>query len=433
MKTYDEAIHWINSRLRFGIKPGLERMQWIMEKLGSPEKKLKVIHIGGTNGKGSTVTYLRSILNEAGYKVGTFTSPYIETFNERISVNGAPIKDEEIIQLVNVIKPLVEEIETTELGTMTEFEVITAMAIYYFANMNPMDINIFEVGLGGRLDSTNILVPIMSIITNIGMDHMDILGNTVEEIATEKAGIIKKDTPIITGAKQEEALNVFIEKSKLLGAKLLVGGKDFAIDEVKTLKKGEQFSYHSAVSFYKNIEISMLGYHQVENASLAITAADFLKMPEYVIREGLKKAFWPGRMEMVSEKPVVILDGAHNPEGVLSLVQTLEEHFPNKRRHIVFAALRDKELKPMLKTLASIDSKIYFTQFDSPRITEAEEFLSIYPIPNAKVNSNWRELIENVYMTLTRDEVLIISGSLYFISEVKPYLRTIIKENNYKD
>ncbi|MCM3237165.1 bifunctional folylpolyglutamate synthase/dihydrofolate synthase [Heyndrickxia oleronia] len=429
MKTYDEAIHWINSRLRFGIKPGLERMQWMMKKLGSPEKKLKVIHIGGTNGKGSTVTYLRSILNEAGLKVGTFTSPYIETFNERISVNGAPIKDEEIIQLVNVIKPLVEEIETTELGTMTEFEVITAMAIYYFANMNPMDINIFEVGLGGRLDSTNILVPIMSIITNIGMDHMNILGNTVEEIATEKAGIIKKDTPIITGAKQEEALNVFIEKSKLLGAKLLVGGKDFAIDEVKTLKKGEQFSYHSAVSFYKNIEISMLGHHQVENASLAITAADFLKMPEYVIREGLKKAFWPGRMEMVSEKPVVILDGAHNPEGVLSLVQTLEEHFPNKRRHIVFAALRDKELEPMLKTLASIDSKIYFTQFDSPRITEAEEFLSIYPIPNAKVNSNWRELIEKVYMTLTRDEVLIISGSLYFISEVKPYLRRIIKEN----
>lgn len=154
---------------------------------------------------------------------------------------------------MNVIKPIVEEIETTELGTMTEFEVITAMAIYYFANMNPMDINIFEVGLGGRLDSTNILVPIMSIITNIGMDHMNILGNTVEEIATEKAGIIKKDTPIITGAKQEEALNVFIEKSKLLGAKLLVGGKDFAIDEVKTLKKVNNFP---TIQLYHFIKIS---------------------------------------------------------------------------------------------------------------------------------------------------------------------------------
>src|SRR5690606_28062273 len=164
---------------RLGIKPGLKRMEWMLERLGSPEKDLKAIHVGGTNGKGSTVAYLRSILNEAGYKVGTFTSPYVEQFNERISVNGQPIQDYEITDLTNKIKPLAEELELTELGSPTEFEVITAMALYYFAKVNPMDITVIEVGLGGRFDSTNVIKPIASIITNIGMDHTQILGNTI--------------------------------------------------------------------------------------------------------------------------------------------------------------------------------------------------------------------------------------------------------------
>lgn len=189
--TYNEALNWIHSRLRLGIKPGLKRMEWMMEKLNHPERRLRTVHIGGTNGKGSTVTFLRSILQEAGYSVGTFTSPYFEQFNERISVNGTPVTDQEITELANVIFPLAEELEKTELGGPTEFEVITAMSIYYFSKINPVDIVIFEVGLGGRFDSTNIIYPLLSIITSIGLDHTNILGHSISEIAFEKAGIIK--------------------------------------------------------------------------------------------------------------------------------------------------------------------------------------------------------------------------------------------------
>ncbi|MFE7151944.1 bifunctional folylpolyglutamate synthase/dihydrofolate synthase, partial [Heyndrickxia sporothermodurans] len=413
MQTYEEAIDWINSRLKFGIKPGLERMEWMMKKLGSPEKKLKVIHIGGTNGKGSTVTYLRSILNEAGYRVGTFTSPYIETFNERISVNGQPITDEEIIQLVNSIQPFVEEIETTNLGSLTEFEVITVMAIYYFAYMNPMDMTIFEVGLGGRLDSTNILQPILSIITNIGMDHVNILGHTVAEIAFEKAGIIKNEIPVITGAKQKEALEVIKNKSKDMNAKLFISKDDFKVENIRTLHRGEQFTFSYSNGQYQNLVINMLGKHQIENAILAIGAAIFLHIDEPMIREGLKKAFWPGRMEVLSEHPFVIVDGAHNPEGINSLINTLQEHFPYKKKKMIFAALSDKELTNMIQPLAKLDAEVYFTEFDFPRAASAEQLFSLHLLPQAKVNKNWKKLLEEMFNALEENEMLIISGSLY--------------------
>ncbi|MFC8575427.1 bifunctional folylpolyglutamate synthase/dihydrofolate synthase, partial [Heyndrickxia sporothermodurans] len=423
MQTYEEAIDWINSRLKFGIKPGLERMEWMMKKLGSPEKKLKVIHIGGTNGKGSTVTYLRSILNEAGYRVGTFTSPYIETFNERISVNGQPITDEEIIQLVNSIQPFVEEIETTNLGSLTEFEVITVMAIYYFAYMNPMDMTIFEVGLGGRLDSTNILQPILSIITNIGMDHVNILGHTVAEIAFEKAGIIKNEIPVITGAKQKEALEVIKNKSKDMNAKLFISKDDFKVENIRTLHRGEQFTFSYSNGQYQNLVINMLGKHQIENAILAIGAAIFLHIDEPMIREGLKKAFWPGRMEVLSEHPFVIVDGAHNPEGINSLINTLQEHFPYKKKKMIFAALSDKELTNMIQPLAKLDAEVYFTEFDFPRAASAEQLFSLHLLPQAKVNKNWKKLLEEMFNALEENEMLIISGSLYFISNVKLFFK----------
>ncbi len=189
VRTYEEAVAWIHGRLRLGMKPGLKRMEWMMEKLGHPERRVRAVHIGGTNGKGSTVAYLRSILQAAGYSVGTFTSPYVEQFNERISINGEPIRDEEIVELVQTIKPLADELEQTELGGPTEFEVITAMMLDYFRQKKPIqDIVLIEVGLGGRLDSTNIIYPLLSVITNVSYDHMNILGDTLDQIAAEKRG-----------------------------------------------------------------------------------------------------------------------------------------------------------------------------------------------------------------------------------------------------
>ena len=306
INSYEDAIHWISSRLRFGIKPGLDRMNWVMNKLGNPERNLKVVHVGGTNGKGSTVTYIRSILNETGKQVGTFTSPYIEEFNERISVNGKPISDEEIVQLVRVIKPLAEELETTNLGSLTEFEIITCMAIYYFGALHPVDMTIFEVGLGGRLDSTNILTPILTVITNIGWDHMNILGNTISEIASEKAGIMKERVPLITAAAQGDALEVFYEKAKQLNVTVLEKNKDFHVSKEAALPEGEQFTFLHKHTLYEDLTISMLGAHQIENASLAVMAAVYLSVSETDIRNGLKKAFWPGRMEILHKNPLVL-------------------------------------------------------------------------------------------------------------------------------
>lgn len=426
MNQYEEALEWILSRLQFGIKPGLDRMKWMMEKLGSPEKDLKVIHVGGTNGKGSTVTFLRSILNEAGYKVGTFTSPSIETFNERISVNGIPISDNEMVELVSIMKPLTEELETTDLGSLTEFEVITTMAIYYFARINPMDFCVFEVGLGGRLDSTNILEPKLTVITNIGLDHMNILGDTIEKIAFEKAGIIKKGIPLVTGVDQQSALSVILEKAETMNADVKILDKDFHLSNRISVKTGEKFTFFTDDGSVKNLEITMLGEHQVKNAGLAIMASILLNIKEEHIRAGLLKAFWPGRLEIVQENPLIIIDGAHNPEGVEVLVKAVNERYQDKKKKVLFAALRDKELTKMFKELRKIEGKFYFTQFNSPRIETAQNLAELSLIENGTAYKDWRPILTDLIKGLAEDEMLIICGSLYFLSEIKPYLKKLL-------
>lgn len=427
MTTYDEALEWILSRLQFGIKPGLDRMKWILERLGSPEKDLKVIHVGGTNGKGSTVTFIRSILNEAGYKVGTFTSPSIETFNERISINGVPISDNEMVELVRIIKPLTEELETTDLGSLTEFEVITTMAIYYFARINPMDFCVFEVGLGGRLDSTNILEPILTIITTIGFDHMNILGDTIEKIAFEKAGIIKSGIPLITGVEQNSALSVITEKAEKMKADVKILNKDFYESNRLSVNTGERFTFSVDEVTLKNLEIKMLGEHQVKNAALATMAALLLNIQEQHIRNGLLKAFWPGRLEIVQENPLILIDGAHNPEGVEVLVKAVKERYQDKKKKVLFAALRDKDLTKMFKELRKIKGEFYFTQFNSPRIETAQNLAKISLIENGKAYEEWQPILADLMKSLGDDEMLIICGSLYFLAEIKPYLKTYLE------
>lgn len=275
--TYEEAINWIYSRLKFGIKPGLERMQWMLEELGNPERHIKCVHLAGTNGKGSTLTYMRYMLEGAKYKVGSFTSPYIETFNERISVNGIPIADEEIAELVNMVKPVVEKLDETDLGEATEFEIITVMAIYYFGKVNFCDVVLFETGLGGRFDSTNVIHPVLTIITNIGHDHMHILGDTLGEIAYEKAGIIKSGVPVITGVKNEEALQVIQKVAKENHASLYELGKQFTTLHKHSNKDGEHFDFDCPFASFENVRISMKGIHQVGNAALALMAVMYLK------------------------------------------------------------------------------------------------------------------------------------------------------------
>ncbi|MGG0236868.1 bifunctional folylpolyglutamate synthase/dihydrofolate synthase [Bacillus rhizoplanae] len=426
--TYEEAIDWIHSRLKFGIKPGLERMQWMLGELGNPERHIKCVHLAGTNGKGSTLTYMRYILQAAEYKVGTFTSPYIETFNERISTNGMPITDQEITDLVNIVKPVVEKLDKTDLGETTEFEIITVMALYYFGKTNPCDIVLFETGLGGRFDSTNVIHPVLSIITNIGHDHMHILGDTLEDIAFEKAGIIKSGVPVITGVQQGGALEVIRTITNEKRSNIYELGNQFKVEHLSADKQGEQFTFLSPFHTYEDLFISMKGQHQVQNAALALMAIMYLKVyqafliDEEHIRKGLAEAYWIGRFEQLSTHPHVIIDGAHNPEGVHSLVETVHAHYSEKRIIVLFTALGDKQLDEMVGQLETIADEMIFTTFSFDRAISAEALAAYSKRESKHIFENWQEAIDTTMASLQEEDVFILTGSLYFISEARKYV-----------
>lgn len=427
--TYEEAVGWIHNRLKFGIKPGLERMEWMLQQLDNPERRITCVHLAGTNGKGSTLTYIRSILEQAEYKVGTFTSPYIESFNERISINGTPIPDEDIAELVSVVKPVAEALDETELGAATEFEILTVMAFYYFGKINPCDIVLLETGLGGRLDSTNVIHPVLSVITTIGYDHMHVLGETLEEIASEKAGIIKSGVPVITGVSQQEALAVIGETAKKKQAKVYTLGKEFSAEYAQSATDGETFTFEGPFGCMEHLRITMKGMHQVQNAALAVMTVYYLKtyqsflVEEESIRQGLKKAFWLGRFEQLSNSPLIVVDGAHNPEGIASLVQTVQSHFSDKRVTILFSALGDKKIDEMVAGLETIANRIVFTTFDFPRAVSPDLLAEHCRNTQKDVYKDWKEAVNNITQMLTGDDLFLITGSLYFISEVRKYIR----------
>ncbi|EAC8463999.1 bifunctional folylpolyglutamate synthase/dihydrofolate synthase [Listeria monocytogenes] len=427
LNSYEEALDWIHGTLRLGIKPGLARMEYMMEKLNHPEKTNKWVHIAGTNGKGSTLTFIRNALEEAGYRTGTFTSPYIEVFNERISVNGEPISDELIVSLANRIKPIAEELEETVYGPPSEFEIITAMMFLCFAEYVSIDIGIVEVGLGGRLDSTNILVPLISVITSIGMDHMEFLGDTMEQIASEKAGIIKPGVPVISGAIQKETQEVIAEiaaNNKSNIAQLYDSFSMINKNGVNTYKTiyGEEIN---------NLSIGLLGIHQLNNAAIAIKVLQYLNtfssftIDLAAIRKGLEKAFWPGRMEKVISNPFIMLDGAHNPEGINTFARSIET-YPEPKK-IVVSILADKNYQEMLATLRAIpNSEIILTTFNYPRAMTTEEVLQIGKKEGILVNPDWKQALNNLSKGES-DTKIFVTGSLYFISEVRNYLLTSIR------
>jgi dihydrofolate synthase / folylpolyglutamate synthase len=424
LNSYNEALSWIHSLLKFGIKPGLKRVEWLLQRTGNPERKVKCIHIAGTNGKGSTVEYLRSIFNEAGYSVGTFTSPYLVTFNERVSINKKPIKNDELLEYAKVLKPLVEELSETSLGSPTEFEVITVISLLYFADIQP-DIVIYETGLGGLYDSTNVISPVLSLISNIGYDHMGILGDTLEEIAFQKAGIIKKDIPVILTVEQKEAIKVIEEKAEAMNSNTYILGRDFSVQHKRSSDSGETFNYTGLDGSMITAELSMKGIHQVKNAGLALAAVEFLikssffSMEQEKIISGIFRANWAGRFEKVSSSPDIIIDGAHNLQGIQALRQTIENHYKGRKIYLLFAALHDKAYKNMMKELENVIDEAFFTTFDFPRAASAEQLLAESPFQKSRAISSWNEALFQLEEKLQDDDVLIITGSLYFISDVR--------------
>ncbi|WIG45760.1 folylpolyglutamate synthase/dihydrofolate synthase family protein [Bacillus halotolerans] len=423
--AYEEARSWIHSRLKFGVKPGLDRMKQLMARLDHPEKEIRALHVAGTNGKGSTVAFIRSMLQEAGYTVGTFTSPYIITFNERISVNGTPITDEEWVTLVNQVKPIVEELDQTEHGQPTEFEIMTACAFLYFAAYHQVDFVIFETGLGGRYDSTNVVEPLLTVITSIGHDHMNILGNTIEEIAGEKAGIIKEGIPIVTAVTQPEALQVIRHEAERKSAPFQSLHDTSRIYNEKALPAGEQFSLKTGETCYEDMRTSLIGTHQRQNAALSILAAEWLnreniaEISDDALRSGLVKAAWPGRLELVQEHPPVYLDGAHNEEGIDKLTETMKQRFPDSDICVVFSALKDKPYHDMIKKLETIAHSIHFASFDFPRASLAKDLYDASEISSKSWNEDPEHVIKLIESKKGSNDIVLITGSLYFISDIR--------------
>lgn len=414
--NYLDSLYWIHERSKFGIKPGVKRMEWMLEQLNNPQHKIRGIHVGGTNGKGSTVAYLRTALIENGYSVGTFTSPFIESFNERISLNGVPIMNDELVQLVEQVKPVSEALEIeTDLGGATEFEIITTMMFLYFGEINPVDFVVIEAGLGIKNDSTNVFKPVLSILTSIGLDHTDILGTTYLDIAKDKAAIIKPHIPIVYAVKNDDALKYVRDYA------LEQNAKPIELDrEITVVSQDDEFTYRYKDYELETIILNMLGEHQKENAALAITALIELNERQMIeldfnkMIDGIESVNWTGRIEQVKEQPLMVVDGAHNNESVDALVDTIRHYYERDKIDILFSAIKGKPIHSMINKLNDIASKFYIADFEFPKALAKEEIAEELKLDNLHLIDDYVDFIENY-----EGDGLIITGSLYFISEVK--------------
>ena len=427
IQNYAEALAFIHGRRKFTKSPDLARMRKFAHYLGDPQQKVKFIHVTGTNGKGSTVAYLSNLLQSQGFTVGTFTSPFITRFNERIAVNGVPIADEKLVELVQKIKPVVERLDAEYAGEgPKEFEVVTMLMFLYFAEIVP-DYAVVEVGIGGTYDSTNILTPVLSVITEVALDHIQILGDTLAQIAQVKAGIIKAKRPVVVGALDAESLQVITQVANEKEAKLYTTPSDYSWNLAKTQDFwGQIFTYNGFGKSYRKLKIKLLGDYQVANASLALSAflclAQLEKFTprESEIRKALITTSWPARFELINEEPLVVLDGAHNLDAVKKLAQILKTRFSEWQIYVVMSVLADKRAPEMFACLQALPNvTLSAVEFDAPRAVADFEFLQ--GDGAIKYYSDWREVLPIVLREMSADDMLLFTGSLYFVSEVRNY------------
>ncbi|MCE4979709.1 bifunctional folylpolyglutamate synthase/dihydrofolate synthase [Mammaliicoccus sciuri] len=414
--NYLDSLHWIHERTKFGIKPGVKRMKWMLDKLGNPEEKIQAVHVVGTNGKGSTVSYLREALVVNNYEIGTFTSPFIVTFNERISINGTPITDDELVELVQIVKPISERLESeTDLGPATEFEIITLMMFVYFGTVHPVDFVIIEAGLGALNDSTNVFQPIMTVLTSIGLDHTNILGDTYMDIAREKAGVIKPSVPLVYAIKPKDALHFVrevVEKNYNKGIEL---DRDFHV-----LSDDTEFTYRYGSYELENIQLKMIGQHQHENAALAITTLiemyqrGMIQLNFNTMIDAIEHTTWSGRIEKVQEEPLILIDGAHNRESIDALVDTLKQYYSDKKIDVLFAAIDGKPIGKMMNSIEEIANRFYVTTFDFPKALPIDAVYDYLEHHHIEKVQDYPQFIEQY-----DGELLVVTGSLYFISEVR--------------
>jgi len=411
--AYSRELDFFYSLQKFGIKFGLSKTSNLLAALGNPHLNLRAVHIAGTNGKGSVAAFLSSIMTRAGLRVGLYTSPHLVRFTERFQINGREIRPERAAELMGRVRGVMSEQEPP-----TFFEAVTAMALDYFAR-EEVDLAILETGMGGRLDATNVVAPLLSVITNISMEHREFLGSTLLDMAFEKAGIIKPRTPMLTGATQAKVLKHFQERCRELEAPYFRLGKDFTY---RTSSGGLHFTGRNMR--LANLQIGLPGRHQGRNAALALAATEILQphlpaLPDEILRQGLKQAVWPGRMHLISENPRIILDGAHNPAAIRALARSLPRDIAYNRLILVLGIMADKDARHILGNILPIADRAIFTRPVYERAMDPQVLCghaSAWDLPK-QVEPTLEQALEAARNMARGDDLIVVCGSLFTVGE----------------
>jgi dihydrofolate synthase/folylpolyglutamate synthase len=417
--NYQESLDYLFSLARLGIKLGLDNTTRLLDHFGNPQLKTPTIHIAGTNGKGSTAAYVESILRASGYRVGLYTSPHILDFRERIQINRQLIEPDELVYWVTVLKQASEDLNIPS----TFFELGTVMALLHF-DRQKTDWNIMEVGMGGRLDSTNLCQGQVCIITPISRDHESSLGTRLSQIAQEKAAIIKHPCTVVCGPQEKEVIQVIQDRSRTHEASLLLLGQDFQVDIQSHSLQGQVFDFNGPEIWYKGLEIALTGRHQSVNAGLAVAACTALadtSITEQTIRAGLKSAGWPGRLEIYGTSPALILDCAHNLDSFKKLTLSLSELFPHTRKIWVLGIMKDKPLAEITTIISDHADYIVVTQPENDRSTPPEQIRKAFTNFSKPI-----DLVDKIPLALDRayqvanpDDLIVVTGSLFTVAEAK--------------
>jgi len=438
--TYEKALHYLDSFQRFGIRLGLERITYLLQALENPHLRFPSVLIGGTNGKGSTAAFLSSILRAGGYKVGLYTSPHLIDFRERIQINGHPIPEDKAVVLLNEMRSIIDQrqgqtsainpqasalsYQLSAIDHPTYFEIATALAFTYFSREG-VDLAVVEVGLGGRFDATNVLYPLASAITNVSLEHQDYLGEALPKIAFEKAGIIREKGHLVTAVQDPPAWEVVARVASELGAQVYKAGRDFAWKRKSFGLDGQTFNFFGELGEHHDLKIRLLGKHQVANAAVAVALSEVLrrqgvKLDSETISSGLSRAEWPGRLQVLCHRPLVLLDGAHNPGGARCLRASLEEILGGCRLLLVFGVLGDKEWERMLAELGPLAYQVVLTQPDTPRAVGPEKLYLIAQrhCPRVVIQERVPEALAYVLSQASQEDAICVTGSLYTVGEV---------------
>lgn len=433
---YKQVMDYVNNTARFGTNLGLSRTEKLLEILGEPQKKLKCIHIAGTNGKGSTTAMLNQILREAGYRVGMYTSPYIEEFEERIQVNGKNISKEELINVISRVKEAVDKVIEMGYEHPTQFEIITcAMYLYFYEQA--VDYAVIEVGMGGRLDSTNVINPILTIITSISFDHMQVLGDTLDKIAREKAGIIKENVPLVLYPQEDLAEKAIEEVCYKNNSRIIRVNKDSGkhIENIKVIKENgvqalmQKLQINTKKHTY-NLNLSLLGKHQIINCAVVINAVEELiklglNVTDEAIKIALENVSWPARLEIMENKPTVVIDGAHNIDGIINVTESIDTYFKYDNLILILGILADKQVDSMIKVITPKASRVLTVTPNSERAELSEDLKEevLKYNKNCEAFLDYEDAYNKALSYCGENDLLLICGSLYMVGDMRKIIR----------